>query len=113
MDKPCLVSFECRDALLTPSATVTPDAEEFRGVSYAAGGDAGAITLPNILAHYNPNVTGAATGHHPPVSCGLPGMSRVCTPHSDDDRLNAAISGSVAAALVGQARGGLNFLLRD
>ncbi|RSH88410.1 uncharacterized protein EHS24_000954 [Apiotrichum porosum] len=85
-------------------ATVTPDAEEFRGVSYAAGGDAGAITLPNILAHYNPNVTGAATGHHPPVSCGLPGMSRVCTPHSDDDRLNAAISGSVAAALVGQAR---------
>lgn len=78
--------------------------EEYRGVSYAIGGDEGAITLPAILGHYS-NVTGPSTGHRPPVTCSIPGASRMCIPHDKEDRFNAAISGSTADALVSQVRG--------
>jgi len=35
---------------------------EDRGISFAAGGDDGAITIPNFLKHYNPNLIGASLG---------------------------------------------------
>lgn len=82
--------------------------EEFRGVSYAIGGDDDAITLPRILGHYT-NATGASTGHHLPVTCaGVPRLpaSRVCTSHPESDKLNGAISGAVSAGLEAQVRGG-------
>jgi len=90
---------------VSPKLTAV-EVEEYRGVSYAVGGDGDAITLPNILGRYS-NVTGPSTGHRLPVTCGVPGASRMCMPHDEEDRLNAAISGSTASALVGQVRGGL------
>jgi phospholipase B1 len=86
------------------SHLISVDVEEYRGVSYAIGGDPGAVTLPNILGHYS-NLTGASIGHRPPVTCGVPGVSRLCSPHHEEDRFNAAVSGSTAAALVAEVQG--------
>ncbi|KAF8754794.1 hypothetical protein RHS01_05847 [Rhizoctonia solani] len=38
---------------------------EWRGVSYAGGGDPGAITMPNLLKHYNSTLVGGAVGYNP------------------------------------------------
>ncbi|KAG8815929.1 hypothetical protein FRC18_001248, partial [Serendipita sp. 400] len=35
---------------------------EWRGQSYAAGMDDGAITIPNFIKHYNPSATGGSRG---------------------------------------------------
>lgn len=37
---------------------------EFRGQSYGAGGDPGAVTLPNFVNHYNSSLKGASVGEH-------------------------------------------------
>lgn len=42
---------------------------EYRGKSYAIGGDSGAVTLANFVKHYNSNVQGASLGYHPAELC--------------------------------------------
>lgn len=37
---------------------------ENRGVSYGAGGDDGAVTVPNFIKRYNPKLQGASVGEH-------------------------------------------------
>ncbi|RKP26172.1 hypothetical protein SYNPS1DRAFT_28124 [Syncephalis pseudoplumigaleata] len=71
---------------------------EFRGVSYAAGGDPGAVTLPNGFRRYQPNLVGASVGDHLVEVCYGP----VCPPFQyqpEKDRLNAAQSGVMAQNL--------------
>ncbi|EJD43613.1 hypothetical protein AURDEDRAFT_114662 [Auricularia subglabra TFB-10046 SS5] len=74
--------------------------EEWRGVSYASGGDEGALTIANLIKYYNPGVRGASVGHHPVELCfGLlcpPGV-KGWTPELDN--LNAARSGAFAENL--------------
>jgi hypothetical protein len=77
-----------------------PSILEYRGSSYAAGGDPSAITLPNIISHYTPLI-GASTGSHPPLTC----IAGRCV-HPETDGLNAAVSGAKVDALMAQARGG-------
>lgn len=43
---------------------------EYRGNSYAIGGDTGAITLANFVKKYNPNVKGASVLSHIVSYCG-------------------------------------------
>nr|XP_018266174.1 uncharacterized protein I303_00143 [Kwoniella dejecticola CBS 10117]OBR88332.1 hypothetical protein I303_00143 [Kwoniella dejecticola CBS 10117] len=77
---------------------------EWRGLSYATGSDENAITIPNILKHYSPNLTGTSTGRHPPISCLGMGWDIGCGLHPAEDGLNAAISGSLAVGLLSQVR---------
>lgn len=37
---------------------------EARGITYGGGGDPGAITIPNYIKHYSPNVIGGSVGEH-------------------------------------------------
>ncbi|RKP06758.1 GDSL lipase/esterase [Thamnocephalis sphaerospora] len=75
---------------------------EFRGVSYAAGGDPGACTLPNMFLRYQPMQQGASVGQHPAEVCyGL-----LCPPSQrwpTYDRFNVAQSGAMARNLPRQA----------
>jgi phospholipase B1 len=82
-----------------------PTYNEYRGLSYPIGRDPLALTIPNILSHYVPSLSGGSVGKHPLVSCfsGL-GVHIGCE-HPEGDGTNAAISGSIAAGLVGQVRG--------
>ncbi|KAH7103683.1 hypothetical protein BKA62DRAFT_48382 [Auriculariales sp. MPI-PUGE-AT-0066] len=78
--------------------------DEWRGISYAGGGDSGRVTIPNLLKYYTGSVTGASTGHHGIELCFGP----LCVPGSlgydpDVDQLNAALSGSLASNLLHQA----------
>ncbi|BEI83151.1 hypothetical protein CcaverHIS002_0310190 [Cutaneotrichosporon cavernicola] len=91
------VTFLAPSELQAPNPGV-PDIQEWRGLSYAAGGDEGALTIPNLLSHYNP-VVGMSYGRHPVLCVGL---GEGCHPPSDG--LNGAISGSIAASLLGQAK---------
>ncbi|KZV88555.1 hypothetical protein EXIGLDRAFT_678820 [Exidia glandulosa HHB12029] len=75
--------------------------DEWRGVSYAGGGDAGAVTIPNLIKHYNPALTGGAVGNHGIELCFGP----LCPigPVGWDptvDQLNAAQSGALATNLL-------------
>ncbi|RSH83935.1 hypothetical protein EHS25_005179 [Saitozyma podzolica] len=81
-----------------------PTYNEYRGLSYPIGRDPLALTIPNILSHYVPSLSGGSVGKHPLVSCfsGL-GVHIGCE-HPEGDGTNAAISGSIAAGLVGQVR---------
>ncbi|KLT41312.1 hypothetical protein CC85DRAFT_303387 [Cutaneotrichosporon oleaginosum] len=83
---------------LAPAPGV-PEILEWRGLSYAAGGDRGALTLPNLLSHYT-RVVGMSYGRHPAICVG--GESDDCHPPSDG--LNGAVSGSIATSLLGQAQ---------
>ncbi|CDZ96206.1 Phospholipase [Phaffia rhodozyma] len=85
----------------TPETT----SHEFRGASWAAGGDHKEITLPNLLRYYSSSITGFSRGDHPAEIC----YGHLCplgpvgwTPRQD--RLNAALSGSLAENLPHQAR---------
>ncbi|KAG9077985.1 hypothetical protein FS749_010062 [Ceratobasidium sp. UAMH 11750] len=79
---------------------------EFRGLSYAGGGDPGAITVPNLLKHYNNTLIGASLGHNPGVElCFGP----LCLPGSVGwnqpvDQLNAAQSGALASNLLHEVK---------
>ncbi|KAI8368206.1 uncharacterized protein BYT42DRAFT_503695 [Radiomyces spectabilis] len=70
---------------------------EFRGHSYAVGGDKGAVTVPNFLKHYSKSVKGASVGSHIVSYCGADTCLAVYRPLRDN--LNAAQSGAVAKNL--------------
>ncbi|KAI8084633.1 uncharacterized protein BX664DRAFT_266357 [Halteromyces radiatus] len=71
--------------------------EEFRGHSYAIGGDSGAITLPNIMNHYTPVKKGPSVGTTLATTCNI--IADTCssiqyTPSAD--QLNGALSGAMS-----------------
>ncbi|KAI8969710.1 hypothetical protein BDB01DRAFT_768090 [Pilobolus umbonatus] len=71
---------------------------EHRGVSYGAGGDNGAVTIPNFIKKYNSKVRGASKGSHLAELCYGP----LCPPFQYrplKDVLNAAQSGGMAMNL--------------
>jgi len=65
--------------------------KEYRGLSYAIGGDAGVVTLPNLLAQYTP------TGYPLGMSTGI-GKRTITT-----NGLNAAVSGAINIEMHEQA----------
>ncbi|ORZ00312.1 hypothetical protein BCR43DRAFT_433121 [Syncephalastrum racemosum] len=72
--------------------------DEFRGQSYGAGGDAGAVTLPNFVNHYNSSLKGASLGRHLVEFC----QSDICLDFfrfPKKDVLNSALSGAIAQNL--------------
>lgn len=79
---------------------------EWRGVSYATGGDAGAMTIPNFIKHYRKSsVLGTSKGVHGIELCfgilcpiGPFGWDR------DVDGFNAAQTGALASNLLHEAR---------
>ncbi|KAG9112300.1 hypothetical protein FRC07_007937, partial [Ceratobasidium sp. 392] len=79
---------------------------EFRGVSYAGGGDPGAITVPNLLKHYNATLVGGSLGHN----FGVELCSGALCPigpvgwNQPVDQLNAAQSGALASNLLHEVR---------
>ncbi|KAG8904239.1 hypothetical protein FRB99_002059 [Tulasnella sp. 403] len=77
---------------------------EWRGVSYAGGGDPGAMTVPNLIKHYNNTVRGGSVGRNlVPEVCFGP----ICSPtgwNSEVDRFNAARSGAMAQNLLHEIR---------
>ncbi|WRT63230.1 uncharacterized protein IL334_000133 [Kwoniella shivajii] len=83
---------------------IIPEIAEWRGLSYSIGSDDDSITIPNILKHYNRNVSGTSTGHHSPISCLGTGWDIGCSNHPKEDGLNAAISGSLSAGLMSQVK---------
>ncbi|KAG2206528.1 hypothetical protein INT47_008545 [Mucor saturninus] len=71
---------------------------EYRGVSYGGGGDAGAVTVPNFIKKYNPTLKGSSVDEHLIELCyGL-----LCPPFQykpAKDVLNAAQSAGLAMNL--------------
>ncbi|KAI9252814.1 hypothetical protein BDA99DRAFT_540810 [Phascolomyces articulosus] len=74
---------------------------EFRGKSWGIGGDEGAITLANLVKHYNSSLEGPSVGKHFAYFCkeddgdGCDAQFK----HGEVDVLDAAISGGIAASL--------------
>lgn len=64
--------------------------DEYRGLAYSIGMDAGVITMPNILKNYAPNLYGGSTGQK---------QER----NGKTNGLNAAVSGAKYQDLRGQA----------
>lgn len=62
---------------------------EYRGTVYSTGGDDGAFSIGNFLAHYNPNLKGRATGVTIPLT-------------HEGKGLNFAVSGARVRDLPGQ-----------
>ncbi|KAG9005321.1 hypothetical protein FRB94_001612 [Tulasnella sp. JGI-2019a] len=78
---------------------------EWRGRSYAAGMDDGAITVPNLMRHYKSTLRGGSIGKNavPEVCMGGP----MCNPlgwNYKVDRFNAARSGAMAQNLLSEVR---------
>ncbi|KAI8364311.1 hypothetical protein EDC96DRAFT_608660 [Choanephora cucurbitarum] len=71
---------------------------EYRGLSYSAGGQENAFTVPNYIKHYQPELTGYSNGNHSIESCGN-GDTCSASYDSSNDQLNAAISGATARDL--------------
>ena len=69
--------------------------QEFRGSVFSIGGDAGALTLPNFLAHYNSKrqtPVGASMGTSPPLDA-IKWRDHIVQPHDEASaQLNAAQS---------------------
>ena len=63
---------------------------EYRGVSWSIGGDSGVTTLPNLIKHYNPSLSGYS------IKTGKEGTSNAA--------YNFAVSGAVASDLLEQAQ---------
>ncbi|KAI8969709.1 hypothetical protein BDB01DRAFT_816414 [Pilobolus umbonatus] len=84
---------------ITGDTIITPESiYEFRGLSYGAGGDSGAVTIPNFIKKYNSNVRGASVGEHLAELCYGP----LCPPFQYrplKDMLNAAQSAGMAMNL--------------
>ncbi|KAF7726749.1 hypothetical protein EC973_008437 [Apophysomyces ossiformis] len=59
--------------------------EEYRGISFAAGGDLNETTVPNFIMRYNPHVLGPSIGKR---------MISYCADDKRVDRLNGALSGA-------------------
>ncbi|KAI9322817.1 hypothetical protein BX666DRAFT_661392 [Dichotomocladium elegans] len=76
---------------------------EYRGLSYAMGGNPGAKTVPKFFQHYSPNITGASIGQRPTSHCTEIGCgfgTYVGNPYIPNvDQLNAALSGAMAVNL--------------
>ncbi|CAG8794772.1 12065_t:CDS:2, partial [Gigaspora rosea] len=71
---------------------------EYRGVSYAMGGDIGAVSIANFFKHYSPELKGASLGYHLVEVC----YGVICPPKQykpEQDQMNAAQSGSLAKNL--------------
>jgi len=68
---------------------------EYRGQSWAIGGDSGATTLPNFFNHFtNKPVQGASRGNHFVEVCLGPSICPGHQYHPELDQLNAAQSGA-------------------
>ncbi|CAG8558485.1 11190_t:CDS:2 [Gigaspora margarita] len=81
---------------------------EYRGVSYAMGGDIGAVSIANFFKHYSPELKGASLGYHLVEVC----YGVICPPKQykpEQDQMNAAQSGSLAKNLDYQ----VEYLLRQ
>ncbi|KAI9476469.1 MAG: hypothetical protein EXX96DRAFT_596522 [Benjaminiella poitrasii] len=70
---------------------------EYRGLSYSAGGDKNAFTVPNYVKHYQSNVTGYSVGKHIGEYCNA--FECYGTYQAKKDQLNAALSGAIAMNL--------------
>ncbi|KAF8601792.1 hypothetical protein BDV93DRAFT_495421 [Ceratobasidium sp. AG-I] len=79
---------------------------EFRGLSYAGGGDLGAITVPNLLKHYNSTITGGAIGHNLGIELCFGPLCPVGSAgwNQPVDQLNAAQSGALASNLLHEVK---------
>ncbi|KAI8147361.1 hypothetical protein BJV82DRAFT_552106 [Fennellomyces sp. T-0311] len=73
------------------------DYAEYRGNSYAIGGNTNAITLAKFFQHYSPLLKGASIGER--LATGCTGKILSFKHHPIRDRLNAAISGGTAVDL--------------
>lgn len=47
-----------------PTIVNLDNLDEDRGVSFAMGGDPGAVTLATLMKYYQPNLHGASLGEH-------------------------------------------------
>ncbi|KAG8738961.1 hypothetical protein FRC12_016473 [Ceratobasidium sp. 428] len=79
---------------------------EFRGLSYAGGGDPGAITMPNLLKHYNKTLIGGSLGNNPGVELCFGALCPIGSVgwNQPVDQLNAAQSGALASNLLHEVR---------
>ncbi|PHZ18005.1 uncharacterized protein RHIMIDRAFT_233424 [Rhizopus microsporus ATCC 52813] len=68
---------------------------EDRGITYGAGGNPGAITIPNFIKHYSPNVIGGSVGDHWVEFCYF-GLCPKWQYHPEKDRFNAAQSAAMS-----------------
>ncbi|KAJ3322953.1 hypothetical protein HDV06_002612 [Boothiomyces sp. JEL0866] len=88
--------------------SITAGYAEYRGKSWAMGGDPNAVTLPNFIKQFNPNLIGASVGQHFANFCeGI-----LCPPfeyHPEYDHFNAARSGAYISNLDGE----LNWLIEQ
>ncbi|KZV88552.1 hypothetical protein EXIGLDRAFT_772595 [Exidia glandulosa HHB12029] len=78
---------------------------EWRGVSYAGGGDPGATTIPNLIKYYRSSVVGASTGYHGVELCF--GILCPLGPfgwNAPVDNFNAAQTGALASNLLHEVR---------
>ncbi|KAJ9102387.1 hypothetical protein QFC21_002787 [Naganishia friedmannii] len=87
--------------------------EEYRGRSYAMGGDKDAITIPQLMQHYRTDpIKGTSHNHHPPPILPAPPRTHVgvefCLAIGDhvarNDGLNAAVSGAKAVDIPNQVK---------
>lgn len=82
---------------------------ESRGLSFSMGGDPGAITVPNFLSYYNPNLVGYSINGYPSEVCygnDCPALHY----YPGDDGNNAAKSGSMVVDMVSMQ---INYLIRQ
>ncbi|KAI9279824.1 hypothetical protein BY458DRAFT_431487 [Sporodiniella umbellata] len=72
----------------------TKNLYENRGISFALGGDQGAVTMPNILNYYSHNLYGPSVGNHIISICFGNQFCPNGQYRDDIDMLNAAQSGA-------------------
>ncbi|KAJ3286672.1 hypothetical protein HK104_008918 [Borealophlyctis nickersoniae] len=77
-----------------------PALEEDRGISFTMGGDAGAVTLPNLISRFQPNLVGQGKGDHPLTICY--GLLCPAFQYQEYHELNAAQSAALVMNLDGQ-----------
>lgn len=82
---------------------------ESRGYSFSIGGDAGAITLPNIFKFFNPSIVGPSIGSADAEACYGPSCPGIHFFPSVDAN-NAAKSGSTIFDMVSSQ---VNYLIRE
>ncbi|CAO3689679.1 unnamed protein product [Umbelopsis ramanniana] len=81
-----------------PTIVNLANLNEDRGVSFAIGGDSGALTLATLMENYQPNLKGMSLGEHLVELCS----GTTCPPFQykpAQDVLNAAQSGGLASNL--------------
>lgn len=79
----------------TPLLPPIKELREYRGLSYPIGGDYDALTLPNILSYYVPDLVGASRGDRA-ITFEAESVMRA------EDGLNAATGGATSQALIAQ-----------